>query len=103
MKLHHLILIPLLILTSLTALSGSVKPWSHGALQVSGHYLSHADGTPFFWLSDTGWLLPERLDRDEVNYYLTKVSVAGFNVVHSDCQQCSGFQPEWRNVNAVWI
>ena len=29
----------------------------HGAIQVSdnGHHLAHADGTPFFWLSDTAW------------------------------------------------
>ena len=29
----------------------------HGAVQVSsdGRYLTHADGTPFFWLGDTAW------------------------------------------------
>lgn len=50
------------------------KPWKHGDLQVSANqrYLVHEDGTPFFWLGDTGWLLPERLDRDEAAFYLRR-------------------------------
>jgi hypothetical protein len=30
---------------------------AHGPVRVSvnGRYLAHADGTPFFWLADTGW------------------------------------------------
>ena len=52
-------------------------------LKVSdnGRFLQHNDGTPFFWLGDTGWLLPERLNRDEVAYYLSRCAEAGFNVV----------------------
>lgn len=59
------------------------KPWSHGELKVSDNrrYLMHEDGTPFFWLGDTGWLLPQRLDRDEAEFYLRKTADAGFNVV----------------------
>lgn len=59
------------------------KPWSHGRLTVSANarYLQHADGTPFFWLADTGWLLPERLNRDEASFYLQQCREAGFNVV----------------------
>lgn len=59
------------------------RPWEHGRLNTSadGHYLCHKDGTPFFWLGDTGWLMPERLNRDEVAYYLSRCSEAGFNVV----------------------
>lgn len=58
-------------------------PWVHGVLQVSANhrYLQHTDGTPFFWLGDTGWLLPERLNRDEAAYYLKHCAEAGFNVV----------------------
>ena len=38
-------------------------PWKNGALQISSNsrYLQHTNGSPFFWLGDTGWLLPERL------------------------------------------
>lgn len=58
-------------------------PWENGKLQVSenSRYLQHTDGTPFFWLGDTGWLLPERLNRDEAEYYLEQCKQAGFNVV----------------------
>ncbi|MDE5840253.1 MAG: DUF4038 domain-containing protein, partial [Muribaculaceae bacterium] len=59
------------------------KPWSHGDLRVSdnGLFLQHEDGTPFFWLGDTGWLLPQRLDRDEAQHYLENTAGEGFNVV----------------------
>ncbi|MDE7097122.1 MAG: DUF4038 domain-containing protein, partial [Muribaculaceae bacterium] len=58
------------------------KPWSHGDLRVSdnGLFLQHEDGTPFFWLGDTGWLLPQRLDRDEAQHYLENTAGEGFNV-----------------------
>lgn len=36
---------------------------------------------PFFWLGETGWLLPQRLNRDEVDFYLESCRKAGFNVV----------------------
>lgn len=68
----------------LAAASGAAaRPWDHGRLGVSenGRYLRHADGTPFFWLADTAWLLPERLDRDEAARYLADCARAGFNVV----------------------
>lgn len=59
------------------------KPWSYGKLQVNEQkrYLSNGASQPFFWLGDTGWLLPERLDRDEAAYYLEGCRKAGFNVV----------------------
>ena len=70
-----------LILLTLSAQAAS--PWSHGALGVAGNQrcLQYADGTPFFWLADTGWLLPERLNRDEAAYYLQRCAKAGYNVV----------------------
>lgn len=60
-----------------------ILPWSHGRLVVSdnGRFLSHEDGSPFFWLGDTGWLMPEKLTREEVSYYLDRCAEAGFNVV----------------------
>ena len=32
-------------------------------------------------MGDTGWLLPEKLNRDEAAYYLEHCRQAGFNVV----------------------
>ena len=59
------------------------KPWENGSLKVSENhrYLQHENGIPFFWLGDTGWLLPERLDRDEAEYYLSQCAKRGYNVV----------------------
>lgn len=58
-------------------------PWSNGKLVVSeeNRYLKHENGVPFFWLGETGWLMPERLNRDEVPYYLEKCKESGYNVV----------------------
>ncbi|MBE6280646.1 MAG: DUF4038 domain-containing protein [Bacteroides sp.] len=58
-------------------------PWNNGKLVVSeeGRYLKHENGTPFFWQGETGWLMPQRLNRDEVSYYLEKCKQAGYNMV----------------------
>lgn len=62
---------------------GNKKPWDNGKLTVSQNqrFLQHENGVPFFWLGETGWLLPERTDRAEAAYYLEKVREAGYNVV----------------------
>ncbi len=72
----------LAVICGLTAQAAD-KPWNHGPLVVSdnGLYLQHTDGTPFFWLGDTGWLLPQRLDRDEAEHYLLESAKDGYNVV----------------------
>ncbi len=59
------------------------QPWKNGKLKVSenGRYLQHENGTPFFWMGETGWLLPEKLDRNEASYYLSGCRKAGYNVV----------------------
>lgn len=58
------------------------KPWDNGRLKVSDNcrYLVHENGTPFFWLGNTAWLISERLNRDEVEFYLNKEREAGYNV-----------------------
>ena len=63
--------------------SQTVKPWEHGRLRVSDNqrFLQHEDGTPFFWLGETAWLMPQRLNRDEVQYYLQKCHEAEYNMV----------------------
>lgn len=59
------------------------SPWSNGKLQVSENrrYLQHENGKPFFWLGETAWLFPSRLDRDEVGYYIGETAKNGFNVI----------------------
>ena len=78
-------LIVILCLIAVCPVEGDAaeRPWSHGDLKVAdnGLYLQHSDGTPFFWLGDTGWLLPQRLDRDEAQHYLEQTAREGYNVV----------------------
>ena len=74
------------LLWSLSTLFVAAKteiPWKNGPLRVSenGRYLIHENGTPFFWQGETAWLLPERLNRDEVGFYLGRCAKAGYNVV----------------------
>lgn len=58
------------------------KPWDNGKLTVSdnGRYIIHENGEPFFWMGNTAWLLPERLTREEAEYYLNKEHALGYNV-----------------------
>lgn len=57
--------------------------WKHGRLKVTpdGHYLQYEDGTPFFWLGDTGWELFHRLTLEEIKKYLDNRAAKGFNVI----------------------
>ena len=72
----------LLLLLLPNSMEAEQRPWEHGRLQVSDNqrFLQHADGTPFFWLGETAWLMPERLNREEVSYYLDKARDAGYNM-----------------------
>jgi hypothetical protein len=78
---HRLICI--LLYSALAATMSAAAPWDRGPLRVSsdGRYLQHADGTPFFWLADTAWLMTQKLNRDEVKTYLENRRAKGFNVV----------------------
>ena len=59
-----------LLVVAACQLSMAQKPWDNGRLKVSDNqrYLQFENGKPFFWLGETGWLLPERLDRAEAQY-----------------------------------
>jgi hypothetical protein len=47
-------------------------------------FLQHENGAPFFWLGDTGWLLFQKLSREDAEKYLTDRKERGFNVIQ--CQ-----------------
>jgi hypothetical protein len=53
------------------------------ALKISNNkrFFATADGKPFFWLGDTGWLLFVKADREEAIRYLDTRQRQGFNVV----------------------
>ncbi len=77
------LLTTILSLLATLSMQAADKPWKNGRLQVSENqrFLQFENGQPFFWLGETGWLLPERLDRAEAEWYLQSVAKAGFNVV----------------------
>ena len=81
MKKNIIALVLCLICCGITT-AQRAKPWDNGRLKVSDNhrYLIHENGTPFFWLGNTAWLISERLTRDEVEYYLVNEHRAGYNV-----------------------
>jgi hypothetical protein len=60
-----------------------VGGFMNNRLKVSnnGKFLEYVDGTPFFWMGDTGWLLFSKLDLLEAEMYLEDRRQKGFNVV----------------------
>ncbi len=46
-------------------------------------FLVHDDGTPFFYLGDTGWAVIQRLDREEVEQYLRDRAEKRFTAIQT--------------------
>jgi hypothetical protein len=44
-------------------------------------FLVHDDGSPFFYLGDTGWTLLQRLDREETDLYLQDRASKGYTAI----------------------
>ena len=61
----------------------SIPVRRHGPLEVSqdSRYLRHVDGTPFFWLADTGWCLLQELTAAEARTYADLRAEQGFSAV----------------------
>lgn len=57
-------------------------PWEHGDLRVSEdqRYLIHRDGTPFFWMGDTAWMMLSRASDEEAEAYFANRAALKFNV-----------------------
>ena len=71
------------ILPSASQSNKAKYPWDNGKLIVSDNkkYLQHENGTPFFWLGETAWLLPSRSNRDEVDFFMNEKQKDEYNVV----------------------
>ena len=69
----------LLFLLSVPACAGS-ESWQL-CVSSNSRFLQYPDGRPFFWLGDTGWLLPQKLDREATKGYLSRCQQNGYNVV----------------------
>jgi hypothetical protein len=65
------------------AATGRTRFDQHGPVQVSrsGHHLAHEDGTPFFWLADTGWNAALLSAPEEWDYYIRERSRQKFTAI----------------------
>ena len=88
----NFIFITVLFLLSSSRAYSQEKPWqgpsadlTHGKLKVSENkrYLIHEDGTPFFYLGDTGWELFHRLNKADAERYLENRRAKGFTVIQA--------------------
>ena len=64
---------------------GASTDFSHGKLKISENdrFLVFEDGTPFYYLGDTGWELFHRLNKDETEKYLENRRLKGFTVIQA--------------------
>jgi hypothetical protein len=64
---------------------GPSVDFSHGKLQISENqrFLVFEDGTPFFYLADTGWELFHRLSKTDAEKYLENRREKGFTVIQA--------------------
>ncbi|MEI6137629.1 MAG: glycoside hydrolase family 140 protein [Mariniphaga sp.] len=64
---------------------GTSVDFKHGNLKVSENkrFLVFADGTPFFYLGDTGWELFHRLTKADTEKYLENRRAKGFTVIQA--------------------
>jgi len=67
------------------AWQGPSVEWTHGRLKVheNKRFLTFEDGTPFFYLGDTGWELFHRLTLKETEKYLENRRQKGFTVIQA--------------------
>lgn len=88
----QLLIAAVLLYSTANALQAQENPWqgpstdfSHGKLKVSENkrFLVFKDGTPFYYLGDTGWELFHRLNKDETEKYLENRRAKGFTVIQA--------------------
>lgn len=78
-------LVPILLAGALFSCTAKQEQQELMGLKISenGRYLAAENGDPFFWLGDTGWLLFNKLNRDEAEVYLEDRKNKGFNVIQA--------------------
>ncbi|HEU4553417.1 MAG TPA: DUF4038 domain-containing protein [Chitinophaga sp.] len=78
-KTGPILLITLLLMTAVV--QAQMKRVSPLRVSANGRFFTTASGAPFFWLGDTGWLLFNKLTREEADKYLENRRQKGFNVI----------------------
>ena len=66
-----------------TALAADAPPAPRLKISENQRYLSHRDGSPFFYLGDTAWEMLHRLTREDAEFYLKRRVEQGFTVVQT--------------------
>lgn len=56
-------------------------PLSRLSISENKRYFIKEDGTPFLWLADTVWTMPQRMKWDDVEYYMQTRKNQGFTVL----------------------
>jgi len=81
----NLIFFSLLCYSQENPWQGTSVDLKHGKLKISENkrFLIHEDGTPFFYLGDTGWELFHRLNKEETEKYLENRRAKGFTVIQA--------------------
>lgn len=91
-KMIRKILLSGILLINAALINAQENPWkgpsadfSHGRLKVSENkrFIVYEDGTPFYYLGDTGWELFHRLNKDETERYLENRRAKGFTVIQA--------------------
>ncbi len=79
-QIKSLLIVTHLLLASFLTMAQSI---TSGKLKISANqrFLVKENGDPFFWLGDTGWLLFNKLTREEAATYLEDRKQKGFNVI----------------------
>ena len=89
---YKLLSISILIIICSSLSYSQENPWkgpsidfTHGKLKVSDNkrFIVHEDGTPFFYLGDTGWELFHRLSKEDTEKYLDNRRAKGFTVIQA--------------------
>jgi hypothetical protein len=72
-----------------TAYKGLNPLYNHGFVRVGDtkRYLVFDDGTPFFWLGDTGWLAFRQSSMTEWKTYIDNRAAKGFTVIQTHASQ----------------
>ncbi len=52
-------------------------------ISPDGHFFQQADGSPFFYLADTAWMLPNKLNEADARKLFADRSAKGFTVVQA--------------------
>ena len=68
---------------SYTQTISPARPLDHLRVSKDRRSLVHENGSPFFWLADTGWELFHRLDKQDVDFYFKKRAEQGFTVIQA--------------------